>query len=152
MVLQQLKLPIRPAGGRRNVQDYRLGALWVCMSVCECVRTHSISPDTVAPERPDTHTHTHTASPDNSANPQLPTVKPSILQPADRRIFSISTIYITFIQFHVTHSHPSRSERPCRRLRADCCVSCSSCCWALTIRPTKELSQGDPSSKSLVRH
>lgn len=73
---------------------------------------------------------THTASPDNSANPQLPTAKPSILRPADRRIFNISTIYITLSQFHVTHSHPSRSERPCRGLQADCCVSSSSCCRA----------------------
>lgn len=54
MVLRRLKPPIRAAGGRRNVQDYRFSALGVLGNerVLENVRAHSISPDTAPPGEP----------------------------------------------------------------------------------------------------
>lgn len=146
MVLQWLKLPIRAVGRCRNVQDYRFSALRVWVNECVCALTHWISPDTV-PLESHTHKHAHITSPDNSAEPQLPTVKPSISQPADRRIFNISN----HLCDSYTVVHHTRKEKAAEKC-VDCCVSHSSCCRALTIRLTQEMSRGDPGNKSLVRH
>ncbi len=86
----------------------------VCVFVFLCASVYALTHSVVThwPWRG----QTHTASLDNSTNPELPTVKPSILWPADRGIFNSSTICITFIQSDVTAYHPSINEQSCREL------------------------------------
>lgn len=154
MVLQRLKLPIRAAVGRRNVQDYRFSALRVWVNEYTLtLSVHSLTQSVL------------THCPWRAIPTNMLTLFPLIIQQSHNspllshlsrtqqteRFLIFPTIYVTLIQLRITHSHPSRKEKAAQKC-TDCCVSHSSCCRALTIRLTQEMSQGDPGSKSLVRH
>lgn len=65
--------------------------------------------------------------------------------------FNIFTIYITLIQFPETHTPIHQEEKGLADYLRRAAVSPAALLLSNTILWTKELSQGDPSSKSLVR-